>query len=73
MSGMNRSRTRHRKFESRRTAPARRKRSDDHDSAQLSNGAAAAERASAGIGTEESEPADWLFGDSLANAAPRPN
>jgi hypothetical protein len=72
MSGMNRSRTRHPKLERRRTAPARRKRSD-HDSAELSKGAAAAERASAGIGTEESEPADWLFGDSLANAAPRPN
>jgi hypothetical protein len=34
--------------------------------------AAAAERASAGMGTEAKEPTDWLFGDSLLGPAPRP-
>lgn len=28
-------------------------------------GAVAAERASAGLGTQDLEPTDWLFGDSL--------
>ncbi len=30
-------------------------------------GAAAAERASAGVGTVESDPTAWLFGDSLSD------
>ena len=38
---------------------------DQKDAERLSDAAAAAERASAGMGTEESEPADWLFGDTL--------
>ena len=41
-----------------------RKRSDN-DAPDLTTGAAAAERASAGMGTEDAEPAAWLFGDSL--------
>ncbi|MGH2980387.1 MAG: hypothetical protein ACRDLQ_12240 [Solirubrobacterales bacterium] len=32
---------------------------------RLSDAAAAAERASAGIGTGDFEPTDWLFGSSL--------
>jgi hypothetical protein len=32
---------------------------------KLPRGAAAAQRASAGMGTEDLEPADWLFGDLL--------
>ena len=32
-------------------------------------GAAAAERASAGIGTADAEPTDWLFGDLLTKGA----
>jgi hypothetical protein len=71
MNGMKGSRTRSRKPERRHTAPAR-KRSHDHDSPQVSKGAAAAERASAGIGTNDAEPADWLFGDSLSNVGLRP-
>jgi hypothetical protein len=35
----------------------------------MTRGAAAAERASAGIGTADLEPADWLFGDALNDAA----
>jgi hypothetical protein len=38
----------------------------DTDAAGLTKGAAAAERASAGMGTEDAETAAWLFGDSLA-------
>jgi hypothetical protein len=41
-----------------RTRPRRRSR-------QPTEAAAAAERASAGMGTESREPTDWLFGDSL--------
>ena len=37
----------------------------DNDSADLTEGAAAAERASAGMGTDDADPAAWLFGDSL--------
>jgi hypothetical protein len=40
----------------------------DSQAADLTEGAAAAERASAGIGTEDAEPAAWLFGDSLGEA-----
>jgi hypothetical protein len=39
--------------------------SDPEKARGLTEGAAAAERASAGIGTEDAEPAAWLFGDSL--------
>jgi hypothetical protein len=39
---------------------------------KLTAGAAAAERASAGMGTAELEPADWLFGDSLQGSTGRP-
>ena len=42
-----------------------RKRPDDQ-ATDLTEGAAAAERASAGMGTEDAEPAAWLFGDSLS-------
>jgi hypothetical protein len=38
---------------------------DQKDAEHLSDGAAAAERASAGIGTEDAEPTDWLFGEAL--------
>ena len=34
------------------------------DAGHVSEGAAAAERASAGIGIEATEPSDWLFGDT---------
>lgn len=34
-----------------------------------SSGAEAAERASAGMGTGDSDPTEWLFGDSLRHAA----
>jgi hypothetical protein len=71
MNGMRGSRTRSRKPERRRAAPAR-KRSHAHDSVQLSKGAAAAELASAGIGTRDAEPADWLFGDSLSSVGLSP-
>jgi hypothetical protein len=37
----------------------------DSDAADMTEGAAAAERASAGMGTEDAEPTAWLFGDSL--------
>jgi hypothetical protein len=44
----------------------RRKRARDHNHDRpLTRGAAAAERASAGMGTQDAEPTDWLFGDSL--------
>jgi hypothetical protein len=36
------------------------------DVGHCSKGAAAAERASAGIGVEKTEPTDWLFGSTLA-------
>ena len=39
--------------------------SDAEKPQDLTEGAAAAERASAGIGTEDADPAAWLFGDSL--------
>jgi hypothetical protein len=41
-------------------------------SPRVTPAAAAAERASAGMGTEAKEPTDWLFGDSLLGAEPRP-
>ncbi len=41
-----------------------RKRPDD-EVADLTEGAAAAERASAGMGTEDADPAAWLFGDRI--------
>ena len=37
----------------------------DNDAPDLTKGAAAAERASAGMGTDDADPAAWLFGDSL--------
>jgi hypothetical protein len=37
----------------------------------MSAAAAAAERASAGMGTEAKEPTDWLFGDSLLGTKSR--
>ena len=68
---------------SKRTAPRsrsrssakhqRRKRPEHRDRPEVvSDGAAAAERASAGMGTEDFEPTDWLFGNSLTGADPRP-
>ena len=39
---------------------------------KLTAGAAAAERASAGMGTVELEPSDWLFGDTLQGTTARP-
>ena len=42
-----------------------RKRTDD-EASDLTEGAAAAQRAAAGMGTEDAEPAAWLFGDSLS-------
>jgi hypothetical protein len=48
-----------------RTAPA-------EESAGLTRGAAAAQRASAGMGTQDLEPTDWLFGDTLRTAPARP-
>ena len=47
------------------SAEKARRRHHDNDAAGVSDGAAAAERASAGMGTEDAEPAAWLFGDSL--------
>ena len=47
----------------RRQLQARKRLGDE--AADLTEGAAAAERASAGMGTEDAEPAAWLFGDSL--------
>jgi hypothetical protein len=41
-------------------------------SPRMSAAAAAAERASAGMGTEAKEPTDWLFGDSLLGTKSRP-
>ena len=35
----------------------------------ITKGAAAAERASAGMGTADLEPTDWLFGDTLSKAS----
>jgi hypothetical protein len=35
----------------------------------LSDGDAAAQRASAGMGLEDTEPTDWLFGDALGKLA----
>ena len=56
-----------------RNVAARRKRHEIHGrQAKPSRGAAAAERASAGMGTEDFEPTDWLFGEMLIKAAPRP-
>ena len=43
----------------------RRRALDQEHAERLSEGAAAAERASAGMGTDDSEPAAWLFGDTL--------
>ena len=55
-----------------RSAAARRRRLAEHRAAQKpSPGAAAAERASAGMGTADAEPTDWLFGDILQNTAAR--
>jgi hypothetical protein len=51
----------------RRTSEHRRRPKRDA-TAGLSNGAAAAQRASAGMGTEDLEPTDWLFGDTLGKA-----
>jgi hypothetical protein len=39
---------------------------------RMTPAAAAAERASAGMGTEAKEPTEWLFGDSLLGPEPRP-
>ena len=47
------------------SAEKARRKHRDNDAAGVSDGAAAAERASAGMGTEDAEPAGWLFGDSL--------
>jgi hypothetical protein len=38
-------------------------------SSGITKGAAAAERASAGMGTADLEPTDWLFGDTLNKTA----
>jgi hypothetical protein len=47
-------------------APAKRKNASRRDR-RPTPGAAAAERASAGVGTVESDPTAWLFGDSLSD------
>jgi hypothetical protein len=52
-------------------AVRRRARDDQHDP-NLTDGAAAAERASAGMGTQDAEPTDWLFGGSLTQTEARP-
>ena len=39
--------------------------SDAEKTRDLTEGAAAAERASAGMGTEDADPAAWLFGDRV--------
>jgi hypothetical protein len=55
------------------TAEAVRRRARDHEhDSKITDGAAAAERASAGMGTQDAEPTDWLFGDTLAKVASRP-
>jgi hypothetical protein len=38
---------------------------DAEKTRDLTEGAAAAERASAGMGTEDTDPAAWLFGDQV--------
>jgi hypothetical protein len=62
-----------RKPDRRNTAEAVRSRVRDQEhEPEITDGAAAAERASAGMGTQDAEPTDWLFGDTLARAASRP-
>ena len=39
--------------------------SDAEKTPDLTEGAAAAERASAGMGTDDADPAAWLFGDRV--------
>jgi hypothetical protein len=57
----------------RNTAEAvrRRARGQEHEP-EITDGAAAAERASAGMGTQDAEPTDWLFGDTLPRVVSRP-
>jgi hypothetical protein len=49
--------------------PAQKRSSRPKQLAGRSAGAAAAERASAGMGTADAEPTDWLFGDLLTKGA----
>jgi hypothetical protein len=68
MSNSNEDRANHRIPQVRRPkAPARGK--DDWRDMHPSRGAAAAERASAGLGTGQSDPTEWLFGDSFSDVA----
>jgi hypothetical protein len=56
------------------TAEAVRRRARDHEhDPMLTDGAAAAERASAGMGTQDAEPTDWLFGECLTQPEARPH
>ena len=50
----------------------RRQARDQEHEPEITDGAAAAERASAGMGTQDAEPTEWLFGDTLARVASRP-
>jgi hypothetical protein len=68
---MNDPSTRTRKAARRGSVNGSRKRTTDKGGTPLSKGAAAAQRASAGMGTEDLEPTDWLFGDSLTKIATR--
>ena len=53
------------------TVPIRKRTRDHKRDPLITSGAAAAERASAGMGTEAKEPTDWLFGDSLIRVEQR--